>query len=151
MRYVPPTLPDRARRAVLGAALILPAGAVGLLATAASARAAVLVPFTETRFTTAAFKAAQARGEPILVEIFATWCPTCAQQKPIIDRLAKTAEFRRLVILRVDFDSQKPIVHAFGARMQSTLLVFHGTHLRGVTVGETHPAAIKALLAKSLS
>ncbi|MDE2198096.1 MAG: thioredoxin family protein [Rhodospirillales bacterium] len=118
---------------------------------AAPARAAVLVPFTETHFTEQQFKAAQAKGEPILVEIFATWCPTCAQQKPIIDRLAATPQFKGLVILRVDFDSQKDVVRAFGARMQSTLVVFHGADLRGVTVGETDPAAIKALLAKSLS
>lgn len=111
----------------------------------------VLVPFTETHFTEQAFKAAQAKDEPILVEIFATWCPTCAQQKVIIDRLAATPELRKLVVLRVDFDQQKDVVRAMGAQMQSTLIVFHGTHLRAVTVGETDPDAIRALLDKSRS
>lgn len=126
------------------------AGCLSLPA-AAPAHAAELVPFTETHFTEPAFKAAQMQDEPILVEIFATWCPTCAQQKSIIDRLAATPEFQKLVILRVDFDTQKDIVRAMGAQMQSTLIVFHGPHLTGVVVGETDPDKLKALLAKSRS
>lgn len=101
-------------------------------------------------FTREAFKVAQAANEPILVDISATWCPTCAQQKPIIDGLAATSEFSKLVVLHVDFDSQKDVVRAMGARMQSTLIVFHGVNLKGVSVGDTDPASIKALLAKSL-
>lgn len=111
---------------------------------AASARAATVAPFTEQ-----AFKSAQADGQPILVDISATWCPTCAQQKPIIDSLAATPAFAKLVILHVDFDTQKDVVRAMGARMQSTLIVFHGATLKGVSVGDTDPRSIKALLDKS--
>lgn len=113
---------------------------------AAFARAATVAPFTEP-----AFKSAQADGRPILVDISATWCPTCAQQKPIIDSLAATPEFATLLILHVDFDTQKDVVRAMGARMQSTLIVFHGAALKGVSVGDTDPGSIKALLDKSRS
>jgi len=112
----------------------------------ASARAATVAPFTEQ-----AFKSAQADGQPILVDISATWCPTCAQQKPIIDSLAATPAFANLIILHVDFDTQKDVVRAMGARMQSTLIVFHGATLKGVSVGDTDPDSIKALLDKSRS
>lgn len=61
---------------------------------AAAAHAATVAPFTEQ-----AFKSAQSDGQPILVDISATWCPTCAQQKPIIDSLAATPAFAKLVIL----------------------------------------------------
>jgi len=108
------------------------------------ASAATAVPFTE-----AAFKSAQADGLPILVDISAPWCPTCAQQKPIIDSLAATPAFAQLVILQVDFDTQKDVVRAMGARMQSTLIVYHGGTLKGVSVGDTDPVSIKALLDKS--
>lgn len=111
---------------------------------AVSARAATVAPFTEQ-----AFKSAQADGQPILVDISATWCPTCAQQKPIIDSLAATPAFEKLVILHVDFDTQKDVVRAMGARMQSTLIVFHGATRKGVSVGDTDPRSIKALLDKS--
>jgi len=110
----------------------------------ASASAATVAPFTEP-----AFKSAQADGLPILVDISATWCPTCAQQKPIIDSLSATPAFANLVILHVDFDTQKDVVRAMGARMQSTLIVFHGASLKGVSVGDTDPDSIKALLEKS--
>jgi thioredoxin 1 len=124
----------------------LPALLAGFLSLNAvvSARAASVAPFTEQ-----AFKSAQADGQPILVDISATWCPTCAQQKPIIDGLAATPEFSKLVILHVDFDTQKDVVRAMGARMQSTLIVFHGATLKGVSVGDTDPDSIKALLDKS--
>jgi len=36
-----------------------------------------------------------------------------------------------------------------GARMQSTLIVFHGATLKGVAVGDTDPRSIQALLDKS--
>lgn len=126
---------------------ILPAALfAGLLSLqgAASAQAATVASFTEQ-----AFKSAQADGQPILVDISATWCPTCAQQKPIIDGLAATPTFAKLVILHVDFDTQMDVVRAMGARMQSTLIVFHGATLKGTSVGDTDPASIKALLDKS--
>ncbi len=104
---------------------------------------------TVDAFTQQVFKAAQDADQPILVDISATWCPTCAQQKPIIDSLSATPEFSKLVILHVDFDTQKDVVRAMGARMQSTLIVFHGATLKGVSVGDTDPDSIKALLDKS--
>ena len=106
---------------------------------------------TEVTFTEQAFKAAQADGRPILVDISATWCPTCAQQKPIIDRLAAGPEFSELLILHVDFDAQRDVVRAMGARMQSTLIVFHGASMKGMSVGDTDQTSIKALLDKSQS
>ena len=55
---------------------------------------------TIAAFTQQAFKAAQDADQPILVDVSATWCPTCTQQKPIIDRLFATPEFSKLVIRR---------------------------------------------------
>jgi len=110
----------------------------------AAAGAATVAPFTD-----AAFTAAEAQGRPILVDIFATWCPVCAAQKPIIEHLTQAPVFHDLLILRVDFDTQKAVVRAMGARMQSTLIAFHGKTLEGVSVGDTDPASIAALLAKT--
>jgi thiol-disulfide isomerase/thioredoxin len=33
-------------------------------------------------FTAAAFEAAQASGKPILIDVSASWCPTCKAQAP---------------------------------------------------------------------
>lgn len=112
---------------------------------AKSALAKSAVPFTDQ-----AFKAAQASGSPILIEIHADWCPTCKAQQPILDKLTSEPKFKDLKIFRVDFDSMKPQVKAFGAQMQSTLIVFKGTTERGRSVGDTREDSIAALLDKSL-
>ena len=129
-------------RRVLGAALVAAAiGLVGLV----QAWADTTVPYSD-----GAFKAAQAAGRQILVEIHAGWCPTCKAQKPIIDKLAEAPKFKNLQIFRVDYDDMKPVVKAFGAQMQSTLIVFKGTSETGRSVGDTKEASIAALLDKSL-
>jgi thioredoxin 1 len=129
-------------RRVLGAALMAAAiGVVGLV----QAWADTTVPYSDV-----AFKAAQAAGRPILVEIHAGWCPTCKAQKPIIDKLVEAPKFKNLQIFRVDYDDMKPVVKAFGAQMQSTLIVFKGASETGRSVGDTKEASIAALLDKSL-
>ena len=47
-------------------------------------------------YTPAAFDAAQKAGRSILVEIHATWCPTCKAQTPILAELKRTRSSRTL-------------------------------------------------------
>ena len=123
-----------------------------LLAGAAASSVFVTPAFTAEPkpFTRDDFAAAQKAGKPIFVAIHATWCPTCKAQKPILDKLTADPKFRDLKIFRVDFDSMKPQVKAFGAQMQSTLIVFKGTTEQGRSVGDTKEDSIAALLDKSL-
>jgi len=100
-------------------------------------------------FDAKAFAAAQAEGKPILLHIEASWCPTCAQQRPILGALEKTPEFTNLVVFNVDFDNQKDVVRKLGVQMQSTLIVYHGKIEKGRSTGETDPAKIKSLLEKA--
>jgi thiol-disulfide isomerase/thioredoxin len=100
-------------------------------------------------YDAAAFASAQAADKPILVEIHAPWCPICAAQAPTLDRLEHSAAFGDLAVFRVDFDTEKDVVRAFGAQKQSTLIVFHGKTEKGRSTGVTDPAAIEALLLKS--
>jgi thiol-disulfide isomerase/thioredoxin len=104
---------------------------------------------TDAPFTQQAFAAAQHEGKPVLVYISATWCPTCARQKPILSALERQPAFSDLMVLHVDFDSQKDVVRAMGAQMQSTLVVFHGTTEKGRSTGDTDAASIKKLLEKA--
>jgi thiol-disulfide isomerase/thioredoxin len=97
-----------------------------------------------------AFAAAQTAGKPILVEITAPWCPVCHAQKPILSAIEAEPAFKDLVVLDIDFDSQKDLVRHFGARMQSTLIVFKGAAETGRSTGETNANNIKALLNKAL-
>ena len=124
-----------------------------ILAVVAAVSALMLTPALAAGpqpFDAKAFADAQKAGKPILVEIHASWCPTCKAQKPILDELTSDPKFKNLVYLTVDFDSQKDLVQRFGARMQSTLIVFNGAEEEGRSVGDTNRESIAALLRKSL-
>jgi thioredoxin len=101
-------------------------------------------------FNAQAFADAQKTGRPILVAIHASWCPTCKVQTPILSELTADPKFKNLAYFMVDFDSQKDLVEQFGARMQSTLVVFKGNKEEGRSVGDTNRASIEALLNKAL-
>ena len=101
-------------------------------------------------FTQAEFSAAQKDGKPILVDVFAPWCPTCRAQKPILEELTAKPEFKDLVVLVVDFDRQTDDVRALKAQQQSTLIVYKGAAEIARTVGETNPGNIEALLKSAL-
>ena len=126
---------------------LLTAALMAACLTAAAVPAALAA--VEAPFTQAAFAAAQHDGKPILVDITASWCPTCAKQRPILAGLEADPAFKDLVVYQVDFDAQKDVVRAMGAQMQSTLIVFRGGQEKGRSTGDTAPASIKALLEKS--
>ncbi|MEP9349958.1 thioredoxin family protein [Xanthobacter sp. KR7-225] len=101
-------------------------------------------------FSPEAFAAAKATGKPVLVDVFAPWCPTCRAQRPILLELRKDPKFKDLIILEVDFDTQKEALRALKVQSQSTLIVFRGETERARSVGDTRKPAIEALLDKAL-
>ena len=122
-----------------------------LAAIAVNAAPIALAFATETRtFDAVSFAATQKAGKPILVAIHASWCPTCAAQRPILSELMAEPKFKDLIYFVVDFDSQKDAVKFFGARMQSTLIAFKGMTETGRSVGDTERSSIAALLNKTL-
>ena len=106
--------------------------------------------FDAKAFDAKAFEAAQKEGKPILVEVTAPWCPTCKAQAPILSNLAKDPKFKNVVAFQIDFDSQKDLLRKFDVRMQSTLSSFKGASEVGRSTGDTNPASIEALVAKSI-
>jgi thiol-disulfide isomerase/thioredoxin len=101
-------------------------------------------------FDAAAFAEAQKAGKPILVDIFAVWCPTCRAQNPILTQLTREPKYNDLVVFKVDFDTQKADVRALKATSQSTLIAFKGDKETARTVGDTNPASIAALIDSAL-
>ena len=102
-------------------------------------------------FERAAFDAAQKAGQPVVVDITASWCPTCARQKPIIDKLAASGNFKDLTIFKVDFDAQKDVVRSLGASMQSTLIAYRRTQETARSVGDTKAASIEQLFTSTMA
>jgi thiol-disulfide isomerase/thioredoxin len=101
-------------------------------------------------FDAAAFAQAQKDGKPILVDIFAVWCPVCRAQNPILTQLTREPKFDDMIVFKVDYDEQKADVRALKATSQSTLIVYDGATEKGRSVGDTNQASIAALLDKAL-
>ena len=126
--------------ALTGLALIMAVGAFD------AAHAASVQPYQQ-----AAFEAAQKSGGPILIFVEASWCPTCAKERPILQQLYTTPEFAHLQVFDVDFDTSKPLLRQLGVQMQSTLIVYNGAKETGRMTGATDPAVIKQLLETAAS
>lgn len=122
---------------------IIAAGVSLLLAGQALARDPI--PFDQ-----AAFEAAQAAGESILIHVTAPWCGECRAQKPIVAELTDKPEFAGLKFFNVDFDSQKDVLRAFRVQYQATFIVFKGTTEVGRSTGVTDPTEIRALFEKAI-
>ena len=119
--------------------------AIAALSLASSlAFAAAPAPFTQQ-----AFDKLTQEGKPVIVDVSATWCPTCKAQKPIVDKLAKFAAYKDVAILSVDFDTDKPVLKALKVNMQSTLIAFKGGKETGRSVGDTTPDGIESLFKKA--
>jgi thioredoxin 1 len=97
-------------------------------------------------FDAKTFQQAQSAGKTILVDITASWCPTCRQQRPILQEIEK--EKPSLVVYDVDFDTAKDALKRFHVQYQSTLIVFKGANEVGRSTGETDAKQIRALVEK---
>lgn len=97
-------------------------------------------------YTQARFDALQQQGKPVLVWIHADWCPTCRAQGKVLDVLLPMPALQGLAVLKVDFDSQKPVVRAFRAVQQSTFILFKGGKEVGRSLGDTRRDSILAFL-----
>ena len=132
------------RRAVLGLSVAAFA-AFCLPGLAGSALAAERVAFDRQ-----AFNAALKTGKPVLIDISASWCPTCQAQKRVLGQLTAKPKFGAYTIFEVDYDTEKDIMRSFGAQQRSTLIAFKNGKEVGRIVGDTGVAPIEALLAKAI-
>lgn len=102
-------------------------------------------------FNQAEFDKLTHEGKPVVLDISATWCPTCKQQKPIIDGLMKQPAYKDVTLMTIDFDSAKPTLKQFKVTMQSTLVAFKGDKEVGRSVGDTTPTGLEGLIKKTVN
>ena len=113
--------------------------------------AASAVAFEKTSFTMEEFDQLKAEGKPILIDVYATWCPTCKKQQTILENYFTNNPDSELNVLHVNFDTQKKIVSMFKAPRQSTLILFKGEERIWFSVAETRPEVIEKNIAKALN
>ena len=119
---------------------------IALSGLASLAMAGDIRPFSQKDFD-----AMTAAGKSVVLDVSATWCPTCKAQAPIIDSFMKQPAFKDVTIMTIDFDDNKPTLNKFHVVTQSTLIAFHGTHEVGRSAGDTSQSGIGGLLQKSLN
>ncbi|MDE1939790.1 MAG: thioredoxin family protein [Alphaproteobacteria bacterium] len=117
---------------------------VAVVITAGSAFASEQMAYSQTRFVRA-----QSAGDPVLVDIAASWCPVCKVQAGVVRQALRDPAFSHFIVLDVDFDSQKDVVRQFGANMQSTLIIYKGKNEVGRIIGATDPEIIKAMMRRA--
>jgi len=120
------------------------AAMLALSAFAGIASAGEIKPFSQAEFD----RLAQA-GQPVVVDVSATWCPTCKAQKSILEKLMKQPAYKDVTLLTVDFDIEKSTVRALKVSMQSTLVGFKGAQEVARSVGDTTEAGIEGLIQKT--
>jgi thioredoxin 1 len=128
-------------------ALTIPSAAVFLLA------ALVYPLFAQSLwepFTQAKLDALNKSGQPVLVAIHADWCSTCKTQERVLQELLPQPEFKRIKVLRMDFDQQKESVRSLGVQYQSTLIAFKNGREVGRSTADMSPVRIAELLRLSL-
>lgn len=119
---------------------------LALMLTAVSGHAFDKEPFTQERFDQL-----QAEGEVVLVDVFATWCPTCAKQQKAISAYVEANSDKKFHVLVVDFDDNKDLVRQFRAPRQSTLLLYKGNEQFWFSVAESRPEVIAAEIDKAIN
>jgi thioredoxin 1 len=121
-----------------------------LIVTAGLGLAALASLAAEVPYDKAKFDAALAKGEPVIVDFAASWCPTCKAQKPIVDSLLKEERMKPVTLFLADYDTEAALKKQLGVTQQSTFVVFKGGKEVGRSTGQTQKAAIAELFDKAL-
>ena len=87
-----------------------------------------------------------AEGKPILLDIRADWCATCAAQAPVIRELMAQTRYKDVTTFTIDFDKDTALLKAYDVTSQSTLIVMMGKQEMGRSVGDTRRDDIEHLL-----
>jgi len=94
------------------------------------------------------FDEAKKSGDVILLDFYATWCPTCKKQQPIIKEVLSQEQFSSVVAFKVDYDSATDLKAEYKIPRQSTLVVLKGDQEKGRSIAPTTKEAITELLNK---
>jgi thioredoxin 1 len=84
---------------------------------------------------------------PVLVDLWAAWCPPCRKMGPVIDELARVSG-DRVTVGKLDVDQHPAVAERYGVRSIPTLLLFRDGKVVDRRVGAMPLEEIQALLAQ---
>ena len=146
---------DKNRAFAAGAAIIAALSLAGCGSEAAPVEAAQVADTTEVAaipaaqwidYDAATFAQAQEEGRTIMVDVNATWCPTCKAQAPTLDAMRDDPQMGDVVFMKLDFDTEKEFLEEHRIPRQSTILVFQGDQETARTIAETDPERLRGAI-----
>ncbi len=108
------------------------------------------LPYGFTEYTAEGLAAAQQGDGLVLVDVYASWCPTCLVQHKALDSLLRDPRYRAVSGVRVDFDRDHDFRERYRVGAQSTILVFAGTRELSRSTGVTRLDALRGQLDAAL-
>lgn len=95
------------------------------------------------------FNARMADGAPILVEVYASWCPICLLQHRALEAMHAEGYDLPARTIRVDFDKNKDFLERFNFKHTGTLVLFHQGQEIARKSGLVSADEIKAFLSEN--
>ncbi|KAJ3478879.1 hypothetical protein NLI96_g9451 [Meripilus lineatus] len=91
----------------------------------------------------AEFKEVIAKGNPVFIDFWATWCGPCRVISPIFEKLSD--QFPNAEFYKVDVDEQPDISQEVGVRAMPTFIAFKNGEKLGDLVG-ANPNGLTTLI-----
>lgn len=73
----------------------------------------VTLPVAANGDAGARMQIAELKGQPVILDFWATWCGPCAIQAPILDRIARRYQKKGLVVLGVNVDDTAQVASQY--------------------------------------
>ena len=86
------------------------------------------------QFTEQNFDEVVAKGQPVVIDFFATWCGPCRRVSPIIDELAAKYD-GRVCIGKCDVDAEEGLAARFGVRSIPTVVFIKDGKVADTQIG----------------
>ena len=82
---------------------------------------------------------------PVLVDLWAAWCPPCRKMGPVMDELARVSG-DKVTVGKLDVDQHPAVAERYGVRSIPTLLLFRDGKVVDRRVGAMPLEELQALL-----